>query len=87
MQLLETAAPSHVAAVRRNFVEAIGDADYAALGRAFDAVLAVDPAACRRPRTLTNSGARTQVRAHPCRGALASNPIMVTSIALPCPGR
>jgi len=39
--LLETAAPSHVEAVRRNFVEAMGPDDYAALGRAFAAVLAV----------------------------------------------
>ena len=42
LELLRTAAPSHVAAVRHNFVEAIGDEDYAALGRAFDAVLSVD---------------------------------------------
>lgn len=42
IKLLETAAPSHVAAVRRNFVEAIGEEDYAALGRAFEAVLSVD---------------------------------------------
>ncbi|MET0693113.1 MAG: MarR family transcriptional regulator, partial [Propionibacteriaceae bacterium] len=41
MDLLRTAAPSHVAAVRRNFVEAIGVEDYTALGRAFDAVLSV----------------------------------------------
>ena len=41
--LLETAAPSHVEAVRRNFVEAITEDDYAALGRAFQAVLAVKP--------------------------------------------
>ena len=40
--LLETAAPSHVEAVRRNFVEAMAADDYAALGRAFTAVLAVD---------------------------------------------
>jgi DNA-binding MarR family transcriptional regulator len=40
--LLETAAPSHVAAVRKNFVEAIGEEDFTALGRAFEAVLAVD---------------------------------------------
>jgi DNA-binding MarR family transcriptional regulator len=40
--LLETAAPSHVAAVQRNFVEAVDQADYLALGRAFDAVLAVE---------------------------------------------
>jgi DNA-binding MarR family transcriptional regulator len=41
--LLETAAPSHVEAVRRNFVEAMSEEDYAALGRAFQAVLAVEP--------------------------------------------
>ena len=40
--LLEEAAPCHVAAVRENFVEAMDEADYAALGRAFAAVLAVD---------------------------------------------
>jgi DNA-binding MarR family transcriptional regulator len=40
--LLENAAPSHVEAVRRNFVEAMTPEDYAALGRAFAAVLAVD---------------------------------------------
>ena len=40
--LLETAAPGHVEAVRRNFVEAMAPEDYAALGRAFAAVLAVD---------------------------------------------
>ena len=39
LRLLETAAPSHVAAVRRNFVEAMDEADYAALGRAFAAVI------------------------------------------------
>jgi DNA-binding MarR family transcriptional regulator len=42
LELLRTAAPSHVAAVRKNFVEAIGEEDYTALGRAFDSVLAVD---------------------------------------------
>lgn len=40
-ELLRTAAPSHVAAVQANFVKAIGPTDYAALGRAFDAVLQV----------------------------------------------
>jgi DNA-binding MarR family transcriptional regulator len=39
MDLLRTAAPSHVVAVRRNFVEAMEEADYAALGRAFAAVI------------------------------------------------
>ena len=42
IKLLETAAPSHVAAVRKNFVEAMGEEDYTALGRAFEAVLSVD---------------------------------------------
>ncbi len=41
-ELLKTAAPSHVEAVRKNFVEAIRGEDFTALGRAFDAVLAVD---------------------------------------------
>lgn len=40
-RLLEVAAPTHVESVRRNFVEALSEADYAAVGRAFDAVLAV----------------------------------------------
>jgi DNA-binding MarR family transcriptional regulator len=40
-RLLELAAPTHVESVRRNFVEAMSEADYAAVGRAFDAVLAV----------------------------------------------
>ncbi len=40
-RLLEVAAPTHVESVRRNFVEAMSEADYAAVGRAFDAVLAV----------------------------------------------
>ena len=40
-RLLEVAAPTHVEGVRRNFVEAMSAADYAAVGRAFDAVLAV----------------------------------------------
>ena len=42
--LLQSAAPSHVEAVRRNFVEAMTEEDYAALGRAFAAVLAVPDA-------------------------------------------
>lgn len=42
LELLRTAAPSHVAAVRTNFVEAVGDEDFTALGRAFQAVLDVD---------------------------------------------
>lgn len=43
LELLKSAAPEHVAAVRRNFVEAAGPEDFAALGRVFDAVLAVQP--------------------------------------------
>jgi DNA-binding MarR family transcriptional regulator len=44
MDLLRTAAPTHVAAVRRFFVEAMEETDYAALGRAFHAVIeATDP--------------------------------------------
>jgi hypothetical protein len=39
MELLRTAAPDHVAAVRHFFVEAVDDADYAAVGRAFEAVI------------------------------------------------
>jgi len=38
---LKTAAPSHVEAVRRNFVEAMSPEDYEALGRAFAAVVAI----------------------------------------------
>lgn len=43
LRLLETAAPSHVLAVRKNFVEAMSARDYQALGRAFAAVLEVGP--------------------------------------------
>jgi DNA-binding MarR family transcriptional regulator len=39
MDLLRTAAPSHVLSVRRYFVEAIDPKDYEALGRAFAAVV------------------------------------------------
>ncbi|GAB2595745.1 MarR family winged helix-turn-helix transcriptional regulator [Microlunatus antarcticus] len=38
-QLLEEAAPSHVECVRRNFVDAVDPDDYAAVGRAMDAIL------------------------------------------------
>jgi DNA-binding MarR family transcriptional regulator len=38
-QLLEEAAPSHVECVRRNFVDAVDPADFAAVGRAMDAIL------------------------------------------------
>lgn len=41
--VLERAAPNHVAAVRRNFVDAVSPEDWAAVGRAFAAVLAVPP--------------------------------------------
>lgn len=44
LKLLKKAAPSHVDAVRRNFVEAMAEEDYLALGRAFRAVLDVDEA-------------------------------------------
>lgn len=40
-ELLRRAAPDHVEAVRRIFVEAVDPADYDALGRAFGAVLKV----------------------------------------------
>ncbi len=39
--LLESAAPDHVAAVRRILVDAVGPRDYSALGRAMEAVAAV----------------------------------------------
>ncbi len=39
--LLESAAPHHVESVRRNFVEAMSEEDYAAVGRGFSAVLSV----------------------------------------------
>lgn len=38
-ELLRAAAPSHVACVRKHFVEAVDPADFEALGRAFQAVL------------------------------------------------
>ncbi len=41
MDLLRTAAPSHVEAVRRNLVEAIAPEDYEALGRAFATIVAI----------------------------------------------
>ena len=47
-RVLEAAAPSHVAAVRRNLVDVVSEEDWAALGRVFDAVLAVEADA---PRT------------------------------------
>jgi DNA-binding MarR family transcriptional regulator len=40
--LLESAAPSHVETVLRNFVDAMSAEDYAAVGRAFAAVIAVE---------------------------------------------
>lgn len=43
LQVLETAAPSHVATVRRHLVDAVSAEDWAALGRVFSAVLAVEP--------------------------------------------
>lgn len=44
-ELLKTAAPSHVEAVRQFFIEAISPEDYAALGRAFATVVSVTEAA------------------------------------------
>lgn len=41
-EVLETAAPGHVAAVRRNFVDAVSPEDWEAVGRVFAAVLAVE---------------------------------------------
>lgn len=38
-ELLKSAAPSHVACVRKNFVEAVNTEDFEALGRAFQSVL------------------------------------------------
>ena len=42
LEVLATAAPSHVEAVRKNFVEAMSEADYNAVGRAFAAVVALE---------------------------------------------
>ena len=39
MALVERAAPGHVEVVRQNFVDAMSSDDYAALGRAFAAVI------------------------------------------------
>lgn len=41
-ELLERAAPSHVASVRHALVDAVAAEDFRALGRVFEAVLAVD---------------------------------------------
>ena len=41
-ELIKEAAPTHVETVRRNFVEVMSEADYAAVGRAFTAILAAD---------------------------------------------
>jgi DNA-binding MarR family transcriptional regulator len=42
LQLIQAAAPAHVETVRRHFVEVMSDEEYAALGRAFSAVVAAD---------------------------------------------
>jgi DNA-binding MarR family transcriptional regulator len=42
MELLRKVAPSHVAAVRRNLVDAVDKDDFEALGRVFTAVLKVE---------------------------------------------
>ena len=39
-ELIKEAAPTHVETVRRNFVEVMSEEDYAAVGRAFIAVIA-----------------------------------------------
>ena len=39
-ELIREAAPTHVETVRRNFVEVVSEEDYAAVGRAFSAVIA-----------------------------------------------
>ena len=39
-ELIKEAAPTHVETVRRNFVEVVSEEDYAAVGRAFAAVIA-----------------------------------------------
>ena len=41
-ELIKEAAPTHVETVRRNFVEVMSEQDYAAVGRAFTAILAAD---------------------------------------------
>ena len=41
-KLIKEAAPTHVETVRRNFVEVMSEEDYAAVGRAFIAVIAAD---------------------------------------------
>jgi DNA-binding MarR family transcriptional regulator len=41
-ELIKQAAPTHVETVRRNFVEVMSEEDYAAVGRAFTAVIAAD---------------------------------------------
>ena len=50
MALIVRAAPSHVETVRQNFVDAMSTEDYAAIGRAFAAVIEAD----------SNSGLRTR---------------------------
>jgi hypothetical protein len=42
MALVVRAAPSHVETVRQNFVDVMSADDYAALGRAFAAVIEAD---------------------------------------------
>ena len=42
MALIVRAAPSHVETVRQNFVDAMSTEDYAAIGRAFAAVIEAD---------------------------------------------
>ncbi len=50
LALIERAAPSHVNAVRANLIDIISADDLAAVGRVFEAVIAVDPSV-PRPHT------------------------------------
>ena len=42
LEVLETAAPTHVELVRRSFVEVASAADYTAVGRVFSAVIELE---------------------------------------------
>lgn len=53
-ELLEKAAPSHVASVRLALVDAVDPEDFRALGRVFSAVLAVDDPATERSARKTD---------------------------------
>ena len=53
-ELLAKAAPSHVASVRHALVDAVDPEDFRALGRVFDAVLAVDDLPTQGPARRTS---------------------------------